>query len=118
MLFIHHITRECKIGKVLFDYLLMYVQKSLETEKNNAKHIFFSLFSNNDFALVSFFPLFNEFSDCACGSVDCVDHAVLMVGYDDTASVPYFKIKNSWGTQVSDIGKHRSFGFFFLTGNH
>ncbi len=31
--------------------------------------------------------------DCACNSADCLDHAVLMVGYDDTAEIPYFKIK-------------------------
>merc|ERR1712146_601794 len=46
-------------------------------------------------------------NDCACGSVDCVDHAVLMVGYYDTASVPYFKIKNSWGTQWGEKGYFR-----------
>lgn len=37
--------------------------------------------------------------DCACATVDCMDHAVLMVGYDDSAEVPYFTIKNSWGKQ-------------------
>ena len=36
--------------------------------------------------------------DCACDNPNCIDHAVLAVGYDDTANPPYIKIKNSWGT--------------------
>jgi len=45
--------------------------------------------------------------DCACDRVDCVDHAILMVGYDDTAEIPYFKMKNSWGTQWGESGYFR-----------
>jgi hypothetical protein len=33
---------------------------------------------------------------CACQSVDCIDHAVLLVGYNDTYDPPYWYIKNSW----------------------
>ena len=31
--------------------------------------------------------------DCACSRPDCLDHAVLMVGYNDEAEVPYFKVR-------------------------
>ena len=41
---------------------------------------------------------------CSCASVDCLDHAVLMVGYDDTSNPPSFKIKNSWGTDWGENG--------------
>jgi xylem cysteine proteinase len=34
--------------------------------------------------------------DCACSDTACIDHAVLMVGYNDTYSPPYWIIKNSW----------------------
>lgn len=35
---------------------------------------------------------------CECNDPMCADHAVLMVGYDDTSSPPSWKIKNSWST--------------------
>ncbi len=41
---------------------------------------------------------------CACADTSCIDHAVLMVGYDDTTSPPSFKIKNSWGTTWGEEG--------------
>jgi C1A family cysteine protease len=41
---------------------------------------------------------------CACASGSCIDHAVLMVGYDDTTDPPSFKIKNSWGTNWGEKG--------------
>ena len=61
--------------------------------------------------------------DCACSSLDCLDHAVLLVGYDDSADIPYWLIKNSWGpdwgedgyfrvSQVNPTGATDSWGLF------
>lgn len=44
---------------------------------------------------------------CACEAPNCLDHAVLMVGYDDSGPVPYFKLKNSWGTMWGEDGYFR-----------
>ncbi|CAB9517239.1 Senescence-specific cysteine protease SAG39 [Seminavis robusta] len=59
---------------------------------------------------------------CACDESNissCLDHAILMVGYNDTAPIPYFRIKNSWGTDWGEAGYFRvaqqgggPFGFF------
>ena len=35
-------------------------------------------------------------SDCACDNASCLDHAVVVVGYNDTAPIPYWKLRNSW----------------------
>jgi C1A family cysteine protease len=45
--------------------------------------------------------------DCACSNVGCIDHAVLMVGYDDTNDPPFIKMKNSWGTKWGEDGYFR-----------
>lgn len=42
--------------------------------------------------------------NCSCASGSCIDHAVLMVGYDDTTTPPSFKFKNSWGTGWGESG--------------
>ena len=33
-----------------------------------------------------------------------VDHCVLIVGYDDTGSVPYFIVQNNWGAGWGEKG--------------
>jgi Papain family cysteine protease len=33
---------------------------------------------------------------CACVDTSCIDHSVLLVGYNNTNSPPYWYIKNSW----------------------
>lgn len=61
--------------------------------------------------------------DCACSESTCYDHAVLMVGYNDTDTIPYFKLKNSWGTRWGEGGYFRvaqkekgAYGLFGILG--
>jgi hypothetical protein len=61
--------------------------------------------------------------DCACSNSTCYDHSVLMVGYDDKGEIPYFKLKNSWGTRWGEGGYFRvaqrekgAFGLFGIFG--
>lgn len=42
--------------------------------------------------------------DCACSDTSCIDHAILMVGYDDTTNPPSWILKNSWGTSWGEDG--------------
>ena len=44
------------------------------------------------------------YDDSTCFSNGVVDHTVVVVGYNLLASVPYFVIKNSWGTSWGDSG--------------
>ena len=51
--------------------------------------------------------IFTDEGDCACTTADCLDHAVLMVGYNDLAEIPYFTFKNSWGETWGERGYFR-----------
>lgn len=48
-----------------------------------------------------------EDGGCACSQSSCLDHAVLMVGYNDTHDPPYFLVKNSWGQLYGEGGYFR-----------
>jgi cathepsin L len=48
--------------------------------------------------------ILTEDQDCECTEPLCADHAVLIVGFNDTASPSYWKIKNSWSTKWGEKG--------------
>lgn len=59
--------------------------------------------------------LFMSYSDgvlthdtgCECGDVKCIDHAVVIVGYNTTNNPPYWKVRNSWGIEWGELGHVR-----------
>ena len=52
------------------------------------------------------------YADSDCFSTGVIDHAVVVVGYNLDAAVPYWVIKNSWGTSWGEGGFMR----MYLTG--
>jgi cathepsin F len=44
------------------------------------------------------------YTDACSGSYNSLDHCVQLVGYDNTASTPYWIVKNSWGTGWGEEG--------------
>jgi hypothetical protein len=42
--------------------------------------------------------------DCACSASSCMDHAILMVGFDNTSDPAYFKFKKLLGTGWGEDG--------------
>jgi cathepsin L len=45
---------------------------------------------------------------CTCSDASCLNHAVLLVGYNDTNVPAYWKIKNSWGPCWGEDGYIRA----------
>ena len=44
---------------------------------------------------------------CQCCEASCIDHAIVIVGYNATAPVPYWKLRNSWGVGWGEGGHFR-----------
>mmetsp|Transcript_11832 Transcript_11832/g.16775 ORF Transcript_11832/g.16775 Transcript_11832/m.16775 type:complete len:453 (-) Transcript_11832:80-1438(-) len=49
----------------------------------------------------------NDDGSCSCDTASCIDHAILLVGYNDDADTPYWVLKNSWGTGWGEGGYFR-----------
>ena len=48
--------------------------------------------------------IFTNDGACACSNVNCIDHAVLLVGFNDENDPKYWILKNSWDVDWGDKG--------------
>merc|ERR1712166_242326 len=65
----------------------------------NTKPVSVAISANSD--------IFRTYKSGVITSPDCgtgLDHAVVVVGYDYTATPPYYIVKNSWNTTYGDKG--------------
>ncbi len=44
---------------------------------------------------------------CDCCTTSCIDHAVVIVGYNLDAEIPYWNLRNSWGESYGEKGYFR-----------
>ena len=45
--------------------------------------------------------------DCFCESRQCIDHAVVVIGYKDDVPTPYWILRNSWSKSWGEKGMFR-----------
>jgi len=114
-------TDTCEVSSkelaVTVSSLGLAVSSSSPADANERVELIKKVLSRSPFAVVMnancrLFQIYSsgiitDDEDCACNSVGCIDHAVLMVGYDDTTSPPSFKFKNSWGSDWGEEGYFR-----------
>jgi C1A family cysteine protease len=115
-------TKECKVeehplavipegGQVVLDFFdasLSFQERLLQMKTTLAKQPISSVIRSNCGTLSSYKKgILTDDGDCACDNPSCIDHAILLVGYDDTSDPPYFKLKNSWGTSWGEDGYFR-----------
>jgi len=46
-------------------------------------------------------------SGCECCETACIDHAIVIVGYDTTGATPHWIVRNSWGKGWGEEGNFR-----------
>jgi hypothetical protein len=115
-------TKECKVedyplavvpegGQVVLDFFdtsLSFQERLLQMKTILAKQPISSVIKSNCGTLSSYKKgILTDDGDCACNNPSCIDHAILLVGYDDKSDPPYFKLKNSWGTSWGEDGYFR-----------
>lgn len=101
---------EVASGNIVFPYnSLLSIEKRIDTMKQQLA------IQPVAVAIKSGCPTFANYvsgvltddGDCACTDNLCADHAVLLIGYNDDAEVPYWTIKNSWSTSWGESGYAR-----------